>query len=93
MYYMNAFTRLTLEIIAGDMNARLGNQPVSGILGTNGEFVINFNSRIQVKVFCIVPYNVAVGYHHFRGPSCYHLQSEVNGTGKKCVCVCVCVCV
>jgi len=23
-----------------------------------------------------------VGYHHFVGPCCLHLQGEVNGTGK-----------
>jgi len=35
--------------------------------------------KIQVEVFCVVTQcNVMVGYHHFRGPSCLHLQSEVD---------------
>jgi hypothetical protein len=33
--------------------------------------------KMQVVVFCVI-----VGYQHFRGPSCLHLQGEVNGTGK-----------
>jgi hypothetical protein len=31
--------------------------------------------KIKVKVFWVVmPRDIVVGYHHFRGPCCLHLQ-------------------
>jgi len=39
--------------------------------------------KIQVKVFwAAMPCSAVVGYQHFRGLCCFHLQGEVNGTGK-----------
>jgi hypothetical protein len=36
-------------------------------------------SVVQVEVFQVVtPRSVMVGYQHFRGPCCLHLQGEVN---------------
>jgi hypothetical protein len=38
--------------------------------------VFEVYNLIQVKVFWVVmPYNVAVGYQHYKGPSCLHLPS------------------
>jgi len=40
----------------------------------------------QVEVFWIViPCNVVVGYHCFRGPCCFHRQGEVEDI--YCVCI------
>jgi hypothetical protein len=37
----------------------------------------------QVEVFWIVTqHNVVVGYQHFRGPCCLHLEGKVNGAGE-----------
>jgi hypothetical protein len=30
-----------------------------------------------------MPYGVVVGYKHFGGPCCLHLQGDVTGDGKK----------
>jgi len=30
----------------------------------------------------ITPCSDVIGYQHFRGSSCLHLQGQVNGTGK-----------
>ena len=40
-------------IVAGDYNARVGNIPIDGILGTNGEITINNNGHI-LKEFASV---------------------------------------
>jgi len=38
---------------------------------------------IQVEVFWVVmPCSIAVGYQHFRGPCCLHLQGEATGDGR-----------
>jgi len=38
--------------------------------------------KIQVEVFWIVTqHSVIIGYQHFRGPCCLHLQGEVNDAG------------
>jgi hypothetical protein len=39
--------------------------------------------KIQVDIFWVVtPCSVVVGYQPFGEPCCFHLQGEVNGTGK-----------
>jgi hypothetical protein len=39
----------------------------------------------QVEVFCVVtPCSVVVGYQHFRGLCCLHLQGEVKMEAVKC---------
>jgi len=41
-------------------------------------------ANIQVKVlWVVIPCNVAVGYQHFRGPCCLHLQVEVAVMSSK----------
>jgi len=38
----------------------------------------------QVRfVWVVMPCSVAVGYQHFGGPCCLHLQGEVTGAGKR----------
>jgi hypothetical protein len=40
--------------------------------------------KFQAEVFWVVtPKSVVVGYQHFGGPCCLHLQCEVNGAGKR----------
>jgi hypothetical protein len=40
--------------------------------------------RIQVKFFWVVtPCSALVGYQHFGGPHCLHLQSKITGDGRK----------
>jgi hypothetical protein len=40
-----------------------------------------FMVKIQVEVFwSVMLCSVAVGYEHFRGPSCLHLQGDNNLT-------------
>ena len=34
-------------VVAGDYNARFGNIPVDGILGTNGEITTNSNGKLK----------------------------------------------
>jgi len=39
---------------------------------------INIYSNIHIVVFWVVtPYSVTVGYQHFRGPCCLHLQDDM----------------
>jgi hypothetical protein len=41
---------------------------------------------LQVEVFWdVTPYNVVVGYQHFRSPCCLHLQGEVAGMGENSI--------
>jgi hypothetical protein len=35
-------------IIAGDFNARVGNKPVKGVMGTNGEAILNQNCKVLI---------------------------------------------
>jgi hypothetical protein len=42
------------------------------------------NLVIKVEVLWVVTLcSIVVGYKWFGGPCCFHLQGEVNGTGKK----------
>jgi len=48
---------------------------------------------IQVVVFWVVmPCSVMVGYQCYGESYCFHLQGEVNGTGKRVTCACTCTC-
>jgi hypothetical protein len=38
--------------------------------------------HIIVVFWVMVPYGGVIGYQHFKGSYCLHLQSEVNGTQK-----------
>ena len=44
---------LTFIVVAGDYNARVGNIPIDGILGTNGEITTNSNGH-KLKEFASV---------------------------------------
>lgn len=35
-------------IIAGDFNARVGNKPVKGVMGTNGEAILSQNCKVSI---------------------------------------------
>jgi hypothetical protein len=63
---------------------------------TDVRFEVFTAMKIQVMVFWVVMLcTVTVGYQHFRGPCCLHLQGEVHGDEERereSVCVCVCVC-
>jgi hypothetical protein len=39
--------------------------------------------KIQIEVLWVVKYDLVVGYQHFGGPCCLHLQGEVTGDMKK----------
>jgi hypothetical protein len=44
---------------------------------TNVKYEVFMVVKIQVQVsWVVMPCDVVVGYQHFRGPSCLHLQSE-----------------
>jgi len=55
----------------------------SGLQNSNASFKAFTAVMFQVKVFWVVtPYSIVVGYQHFRGPCCLHLQGEVIGGGS-----------
>jgi hypothetical protein len=41
-------------------------------------FEVFVTVKIQVEIWVVTLHSIVVGYHCFRGPSCIHLQVEVE---------------
>jgi endonuclease/exonuclease/phosphatase family metal-dependent hydrolase len=64
-------------IIAGDFNARIGNQPVGGCIGSGGEPTTNNNGRLLTD-FCIFN-NLKITHSFFRHKNIHRHTWEARG--------------